>query len=185
MKASEIYQDWMAFIPFHCFNSKARAVDSAYCWLNRQTGEIIDLSTTDWIVYAYIFECCQASFISRSKKAGGIVEPEHSVCGDTNAWISERLKVVSDWTVKQAIKRLLAAGIIVKTNHRTRKEDGTFEQHRHLRPASLQEWLAADVIREMTFRPHYLASRTEHDSYDYKSYKDFQEAFKGGVSDKN
>lgn len=176
MQTDEIYQKWIAFIPFHCFSPKARAVDSAYRWLNRQTGEIIDLTATDWSVYAYIFECCQANFYKRSQRAGGIVEPEHSVCGDTNRWISERLKVISDWTVKQSIKRLLAAGIIIKTNYRTKKEDGTFEQHRHLRPASLQEWLAADVIRQMTFRPHYLISRTEHDSYDYKSYKEFQES---------
>ncbi len=176
MKTDEIYQKWVAFVPFRVLNTKARAVDSAYCWLNRQTGEIIELTPTDWIVYAHIFECCRASFYKRVEKAGGIVDPEHSVCGDTNVWISKRLKVVSDWTVKQSIKRLIAAGIIIKTNYRQKKEDGTFEQHRHLRPANMQEWLAADVIRQMTFRPHYLISRTEHDSYDYKSYKEFQES---------
>lgn len=176
MKTDEIYQKWVAFVPFHVLNTKARSVDAAYCWMNRKTGEIIELTPTDWIVYAHIFECCRASFYKRVERAGGIVDPENSVCGDTNIWISKRLKVVSDWTVKQSIKRLIAAGIIIKTNYRQKKEDGTFEQHRHLRPANLQEWLAADVIRQMTFRPHYLISRTEHDSYDYKSYKEFQES---------
>lgn len=176
MNTGEFYQSWVAFVPFHLLNSKARAVDLAYSWMNRKTGEIIDLTTNDWLVYAHIFECCQASFIKRSGEAKGLVEPENSVCGDTNIWISKKLKVVSDWTVKQAINRLTAAGIIIKTNHRTKKEDGTFEQHRHLRPANLQEWLDADVIRQMTFRPHYVSSRTSNDSYDYKSLKEFREA---------
>lgn len=176
MNTDEIYQNWVAFVPFHVLSLKARAVDSAYSWMNRKTGEIIELSTTDWIVYAYIFECCQASFYKRTQQAGGLVEPEYSVCGDTNKWIYKKLKVVGETTVKQAIKRLTAAGIIIKTNHRTKKEDGTFEQHRHLRPANLDEWLAADVIRQMTVRPHFVSSRTENDRYDYDSYKDFQKA---------
>lgn len=176
MKTDEIYQKWVAFVPFHVLNTKARAVDAAYCWMNRRTGEIIELTPTDWIVYAHIFECCRASFYKRVEKAGGIVDPEYSVCGDTNVWISKKLKVVGVTTVKQAINRLTAAGIIIKTNHRQKKEDGTFEQHRHLRPANLNEWLDADVIRQMTFRPHYVSGRTSNDSYDYKSLKEFREA---------
>lgn len=176
MKTDEIYQKWVAFVPFHVISSTARAVDSAYRWMNKKTGEIIELSTNDWIVYAHIFECCRASFYKRFQQAGGMVEPEYSVCGDTNQWIAEKIKVVGVTTVKQAINRLTAAGIIIKTNHRQKKEDGTFEQHRHLRPANLHEWLTADVIRKMTFRPHFTSSRTENDSYDYKSYKEFQES---------
>lgn len=178
---SKFYQNWVAFIPYHLINPQARAVDSAYSWLNRTTGEIVTLSANDWLVYAYIFECCQASFINRANKAGGFVEPDYSVCGDTNAWIAERIKL-SPSTVKKAVNHLTEAGIVIKTNHRTKKEDGTFEQHRHLRPANLDEWLTTGVIRQMKFRPHKTSNRTSNDSYDYRSYKEYQETVLLGLT---
>ena len=151
------YYGWVGFIPYELMGGY-RAADIATQWVNTDTGEVTELSANDLQVYAHIFKQSlshyQQQSITEERKGWGEeirTTPEDCFCGDSATTIGKYLNTTRK-RVERSIGRLIEAGLIIKDNIQSTKEDGKHVTIPRARPASYEEWLRMPVERHVLIK---------------------------------
>lgn len=151
------YNGWAAFIPYELMGAY-RAADVATQWVDPNTGEITELSANDLQVYAHIFKQSlnhyQQQSITEERKGWDKeirTTPGDCFCGDSCETIGKYLGTTRK-RVERSIGRLVKAGLIIKDNIQSTKEDGKHVTIPRSRPASYEEWLKMPVERHVLYK---------------------------------
>lgn len=152
------YNGWAAFIPYELMGAY-RAADAATQWVNTTTGEITELSANDLQVYAHIFKQSlnhyQQQSITEERKGWDKeirTTPDDCFCGDSAETIGKYLGGGDRKRIERSIGRLIKAGLIIRDNIQSTKEDGKHVTIPRSRPASYEEWLQMPVERDVLIK---------------------------------